>query len=61
MKQHDMLMDYILKLQVTNEEATFSLDVYIEPNVGFNTRKFKHDYIFMGSFKKVLKQGQGTD
>ncbi|KAL4555657.1 hypothetical protein LXL04_038284 [Taraxacum kok-saghyz] len=57
MKQYQVLRDYLLELQATNEGTTVKLDVVSDPNLSNTNRQFKRVYICLGSLKKGFKAG----
>ncbi|KAL4577828.1 hypothetical protein LXL04_013942 [Taraxacum kok-saghyz] len=56
-KQYQVLRDYLLEVQVTNEGTTVKLDVVSDPNLSNTNRQFKRVYICLGSLKKGFKAG----
>ena len=56
-KQYQVLRDYLLELQATNEGTTVKVDVVSDPNLSNTNRQFKRVYICLGSLKKGFKAG----
>ncbi|KAI3512708.1 hypothetical protein L1887_20026 [Cichorium endivia] len=56
-KQYEVLRDYVLELQSTNEDTTVKIDVFSEPNHASPTRQFRRIYVCLGPLKKGFKAG----
>ncbi|KAL4556249.1 hypothetical protein LXL04_038894 [Taraxacum kok-saghyz] len=56
-KQYQVLRDYLLELQATNECTTVKVDVVSDPDLSSTNRQFKRVYVCLGSLKKGFKAG----
>ncbi|KAI3500877.1 hypothetical protein L1887_36704 [Cichorium endivia] len=56
-KQYEVLRDYLMELQATNDGTTVKLEVVSEANLSLQTRQFKRVYVCFGALKKGFKAG----
>ncbi|KAI3520085.1 hypothetical protein L1887_09307 [Cichorium endivia] len=56
-KQYEVLRDYLMELQATNDGTIVKLEVVSEANLSLQTRQFKRVYVCFGALKKGFKAG----